>query len=75
MTILGHIQRGGSPTARDRILATRLGAAAVHALLDGETSKMAGEINGDVVLTPLRETWEKTAEIDQTLVELVDMLK
>ena len=75
VTILGHIQRGGSPTARDRILATRLGTAAVQALLDGESSKMAGEIKGDVILTPLRETWEKIAEIDPALVELIDMLK
>lgn len=75
VTILGHIQRGGSPSARDRILATRLGAAAVQALLDGESGKMAGEIKGEIVLTPLRETWEKKAEIDRDLLALVDILK
>ncbi len=75
VTILGHIQRGGSPSARDRILATRLGAAAVQALLDGESGKMAGEIKGEIVLTPLRETWEKKAEIDRDLLALIDTLK
>lgn len=75
VTILGHLQRGGSPTTRDRILATRLGAAAVQALLDGETSVMAGEINGEVVLTPMRETWEKRAEVNTGLVELIEILR
>lgn len=75
VTILGHIQRGGPPTARDRILATRLGAAAVQALLDGESGKMAGEVSGEIVLTPLRDTWEKKAEIDRSLLELIDILK
>src|SRR5690606_17529899 len=57
VTILGHIQRGGSPSARDRILASRLGAAAVQALVDGKNKVMAGEMNRDVVFTPMRETW------------------
>ena len=42
--VLGHIQRGGSPTARDRLLASRLGVAAVEALLEGQTNVMVGEI-------------------------------
>lgn len=75
VAILGHIQRGGSPTARDRILATRLGAAAVQALLDGKNCMMAGEINGDVALTPMRETWEKKSEIDRGLLELVEIIR
>jgi 6-phosphofructokinase 1 len=75
VTTLGHIQRGGSPTARDRILASRLGAAAVQALLDGETSVMVGEIRGDVVLTPMRDTWEKRSEISRELLELAEYLK
>jgi 6-phosphofructokinase 1 len=75
VTILGHVQRGGAPTARDRILATRLGVAAVEGLLAGETSKMAGEIKGEVVLTPMRETWEKTSTIDMRLAELIELLR
>ena len=75
VTILGHLQRGGSPTARDRILATKLGAAAVQALLDGEKSVMAGEINGRVTLTPMRETWEKRPQLSTSLCELVETLR
>jgi 6-phosphofructokinase 1 len=69
-TILGHTQRGGMPTARDRILASELGAAAVEALIAGESAKMAGRINGEIVLTPLRETYEKKKPINQRLYEL-----
>lgn len=52
--ILGHIQRGGSPTAADRCLATRLGAYTVKAILDDESDKMVGEIGGKPTLTPFR---------------------
>jgi 6-phosphofructokinase 1 len=75
VTTLGHIQRGGAPTVRDRILASRLGAAAVQALIDGHSCEMAGEINGNVVLTPMRETWEKHSEINYGLVELAELLR
>ncbi len=75
VAILGHLQRGGSPTARDRILATRLGAAAVQALLDGEKSVMAGELKGEVHLTPMREAWEKRSEVKQSLVALAETLR
>ncbi len=74
VTVLGHIQRGGSPTARDRVLAAKLGSAAVEALLHGETNVMAGEINGNVVLTPMRDTWEKKKAVDNSLVELSQVL-
>jgi 6-phosphofructokinase 1 len=57
--ILGHVQRGGSPTARDRVLASSLGAAAVDALLRGKNGCMVGEIDNEVTYTPLRDTWEK----------------
>lgn len=55
VSILGHIQRGGNPTANDRVLATRLGAACVEALLNGETGKMAGVLNNQVAFTPFSE--------------------
>lgn len=74
VTILGHIQRGGSPTVRDRVLASRLGVAAVEALLDGKTDLMAGEINNEVVFTSLKETWEKKKKIWNYLIELSDLL-
>jgi len=72
--VLGHIQRGGSPTARDRILASKLGAAAVDALVSGKSGYMVGELKGEIVLTPLNETWEKRKELDTSLLQLVKIL-
>ena len=74
VTILGHIQRGGSPTARDRILASRLGAFAVESLLSGHTNVMAGELGGKLCLTPMRDTWTFNKPIDASLVELAALL-
>ncbi len=74
VTVLGHIQRGGKPTARDRVLASKLGAAAVEALLAGETDKMVGEVNGQIVLTPLEEAYTKRKPIDFTLFRLAEIL-
>lgn len=72
--VLGHVQRGGSPTARDRVLASKLGAAAVEGLLAGKTNVMAGEINGKVVFTPVNETWEKKKKIDMELDRIAKIL-
>jgi 6-phosphofructokinase 1 len=74
VTIIGHIQRGGSPTARDRILASKLGAAAIDALLSGEKGVMMGELGGKLAMTPIHETWEKQKPIDNTLIELSHLL-
>ncbi len=57
VSVLGHVQRGGSPTAADRTLASRMGAAAVVAATEGRTGIMTGVRDGDVVLVPLEETW------------------
>lgn len=59
--ILGHIQRGGSPSARDRILASRLGAFAVHLLSEGTGGVVVGEVGGEVVATSLSEVGKATA--------------
>ena len=72
--VLGHIQRGGSPTARDRILASKLGAAAVDALVSGKTGYMVGELRGEIAFTPLEETWEKRKELDKNLLQLMKVL-
>jgi 6-phosphofructokinase 1 len=72
--VLGHVQRGGSPTARDRVLASKLGAAAVDALVNGKSGYMVGELKGETALTPLRETWEKRKELDSSLLQLVKVL-
>lgn len=74
VVVLGHIQRGGSPTARDRILASRLGAAAVTMLVEGKTGVMVGEINNRLVLTPLHETWEKKKPLNLSQLALVGTL-
>jgi 6-phosphofructokinase 1 len=72
--ILGHIQRGGAPTARDRILASRLGAAAVQALIDGKGGYMVGEINREIAYTPLEDTWEKKKALHDGLTSLLKIL-
>jgi 6-phosphofructokinase 1 len=72
--VLGHVQRGGSPSARDRILASKLGAAAVDALVKGMSGYMVGESKGEIAFTPLRETWEKRKELDSDLLRLVKVL-
>jgi 6-phosphofructokinase 1 len=72
--VLGHVQRGGSPTARDRVLASKFGAAAVNALVKGMSGYMVGELKGDMAFTPLRETWEKRKQLDSDLLRLVKVL-
>ncbi|MDL5048908.1 6-phosphofructokinase [Oscillatoria amoena NRMC-F 0135] len=67
VSILGHIQRGGNPTANDRVLATRLGAACVEALLKGEAGKMAGVLNNQVVLTPFSEAIKNSKPLPDIL--------
>ena len=69
-TVIGHTQRGGRPTARDRVLASLLGAAAVEALLSGESAKMVGRVDSKVTLTPLPDTWCKKKPLDQDLYDL-----
>ncbi len=72
--ILGHTQRGGSPTARDRVLASRLGAAAVEALVEGHTNVMVGIVNDAVKLTAMREVWSRHKSIDYELLRLMQLL-
>ena len=74
IVVLGHLQRGGNPTARDRILASRLGAGAVDALLEGKTDVMVGEVNGEVSYCPLEETFSKRHPIDRRTIDLAKVL-
>ncbi|MBD3367006.1 MAG: 6-phosphofructokinase [Candidatus Eisenbacteria bacterium] len=74
VNVLGHIQRGGAPTAFDRQLASRLGRAAVETLLAGGSSAMTGVSCGRVQLVPLRETWEKKSEIDEELLTVAEVV-
>ena len=72
--VLGHIQRGGSPTAMDRILGTKLGMKAVENLKKGKSDKMVGEINGKLVLTPFEDTWTKKKPIDGKYMDWIKIL-
>lgn len=64
VTILGHVQRGGSPTAFDRVLATRLGLGAIKELARGEKGSMVGLIRGEVVATQLEEVTSTAKALD-----------
>ncbi len=74
-SILGYIQRGGSPTAFDRLLGTRLGAAAVEQLLQGNQGKMVGLIGNEIVATDLERVVAGRKEVDLALYELAQMLE
>ncbi len=74
VTILGHIQRGGSPTAKDRILASRMGAAAIKALLEGQRNVMIGIQNGAMVYVPFAKAISHEKRIDRDSIELVKIL-
>jgi 6-phosphofructokinase 1 len=70
LTILGHVQRGRTPTASDRLLATRLGQGAVEALLAGRTGVLVGLIDNQVVCTDLHEVGGKVRSVDTSLLPL-----
>ena len=74
VTMLGHIQRGGAPTASDRVLASRLGLGAVQALRDGKSAVMSGVINHKLVYHTLTDAIEKKKPVNPELVDLVDTL-
>lgn len=72
--VLGHIQRGGSPTYADRILASRLGYASVNALISGITQSMAGIINNTIVFTPFANVIKGNTPIEKDMLEMVNVL-
>jgi len=74
VTVLGHIQRGGRPSARDRALASLLGASAVEGLLDGKTNCMVGRIGGRVVFTPFERAVTRKKPLDANSLRLVTTL-
>lgn len=74
VSILGHIQRGGAPSARDRVLASRLGAAAVQALSKGTRGVMAGVVENEVIFTPLADTIAKKKPINMEIFQLARTL-
>jgi 6-phosphofructokinase 1 len=74
VTILGHIQRGGSPTASDRILASRMGIAAVDALIDDQRNIMIGIVNSEIVHVPFTKAIKDDKPIDRTLIDTITIL-
>ncbi len=74
-TVLGHVQRGGSPTAFERLLATRLGVAAVEALLDGQRGVMIGLVGNQILLTPLEEVVSQPKCLDLRLYQMAKVLE
>jgi 6-phosphofructokinase 1 len=74
ISTLGHLQRGGSPTSRDRILASRLGLAAVEGLLNGESNVMAGIVNNQLTYTSFKLAITKSKPIDSELLRLVQIM-
>lgn len=74
VTTLGHIQRGGSPTCNDRVLASILGSNAVTALLNGKSGVMVGQINNQIVYTPFDEACTKHNQINKNWYEIAHIL-
>lgn len=74
ITVLGHIQRGGSPTASDRVLASRLGAYAVDLLLQNKSGRAVGIVNNKIVDYEISDAFKKGQSIDKDLFELSKIL-
>lgn len=74
VTIIGHLQRGGSPTAQDRVLASRLGHAAIEGLISGQKDVMAGIINNEIVYTPLIDAITRSKAPDEAMQRLAEIL-
>ena len=74
VSVVGHMQRGGSPTAFDRILASRMGVRAVEALMDGETGMMVGIENQELILNPLRVSRERKSTFSPDLLRVSRLL-
>jgi len=74
VSTLGHMQRGGAPTSRDRILASRLGLASVEALLEGKTCEMTGVIDNKLVFHSMDDAINKTKPLREDLLKLIEVL-
>jgi 6-phosphofructokinase 1 len=74
VSILGHIQRGGRPTCMDRVLASRMGVAAVESLRDGHRNEMIGIIHNEISYTPFEYACKHNDEINPNLLRIVEIL-
>jgi 6-phosphofructokinase 1 len=74
VSILGHIQRGGKPTCMDRVLASRVGVAAVEALMYGYRNEMVGIVHNEISYTPFDHAIKHNTDIDPNFLKIVEML-
>ena len=74
VSILGHIQRGGAPSCMDRVLASRLGVAAVESLIAGRNREMVGVVNGQIHFTPFSNAIKHNPEVNPELLKIVEIL-
>lgn len=74
VSILGHIQRGGKPSCMDRVLASRLGVAAVESLIDGRRGEMVGIVHGDIHYTSFDNAIKHIKEVNPNLLKIVEIL-
>lgn len=74
VSVLGHMQRGGSPSCFDRVLASRMGVHAIESLQKGESNVMVGVVNDQMKLTPLDKAIKGKSEINQNLLRVTDIL-
>ena len=74
VSVLGHMQRGGSPSCFDRVLASRLGVKAVELLLDGKDNIMVGLKNNNIEITPLKDAVKGKHTINKELLRMSDIL-
>lgn len=74
VSVLGHIQRGGTPSCFDRVLASRMGLKAVESLLDGVSGHMVGIQKGEMILTPLDKAIKGKSEIKRELIRVSDIM-
>ena len=74
VSVLGHMQRGGSPSCFDRVLASKMGVKAVESLLEGKSNVMVGTINNKLQLCPLEKAIKGHSKIDKELIRVSDIL-
>ncbi len=74
VTVIGHLQRGGSPSCQDRVLSSRLGYAAIYGLMHGESGVMAGVINNKVIFTPIKEALAQPKVFTDDFIKLANIL-
>jgi len=74
VSVLGHMQRGGSPSCFDRVLASRMGVYAVEALLEGKSNMMVGMKSEEIIFSPLEKAIKGKSEINKDLIRVSDIL-